>query len=313
MKKKTCGFTRISLLYLCLMAAFAACTAKAKYTEWKDGYITTDDGCKIHYMESGTGKKTILYVHDYLDGGGSFKYVAQNLTGRYRIVTYDLRAHGASDTTPDGYTMERYAQDLKNLIDQLKLRNINIIGYSMGMHVIWDYIRQFGDGAFDKIINTAIPPRILNDPAAPKYNYGTAGFDGKAALARIAEYNAGFKQLMIAQKETLRPLFDEYPQWREYAERCVNYDAGAMTRLLIAMYTADYRNILPTITSPVLMITAQHDIYPIEGFEDQTKRLSAQSSVVVIGGSAEEANHYFPLNLPEKYAAILQEFIQRDK
>ena len=310
MKKNTCGFTWI--LLLCLTAAFAACAAEVKYTAWKDGFITTDDGCKIHYMESGTGKKTILYVHGYLDGGASFKYVARHLRGRYRIVTYDLRAHGDSDTTIDGYTMERYAKDLKNLIDQLELTNINIIGYSMGMHVIWDYIRQFGDGAFDKIINTAMSPKILNDPM-PRYNYGIAGFDGKAALARIADYNAGFKPLMIAQEETLRPRFSEYPQWREYAGRCVNYDAGAMTRLLISMYTADYRDVLPAITRPVLMITAQYDIYPIEGFEDQAKRMKTRSSVTVIVGGAEAANHYFPLNLPDKYAATLQEFIQRNK
>jgi pimeloyl-ACP methyl ester carboxylesterase len=204
--------------------------------------------------------------------------------------------------------MERYAKDLKNLIDQLELTNINIIGYSMGMYVIWDYIRQFGDGAFDKIINTAMFPKILNDPAL-RYNYGIDGLDGKAALERIADYNAGFKPLMIAQEETLRPMFSEYPQWREYAERCVNYDAGAMTRLLISMYTADYRDVLPGIAKPVLMITAQYDIYPIEGFDDQTKRLKTQSSVVVIDGDAALANHYFPLNLPDKYAAALQEFI----
>jgi pimeloyl-ACP methyl ester carboxylesterase len=310
MKKKARGLTRSLLLCLCLTAAFSACAEK--YTAWKDGYITTDDGCKIHYMESGGGKKTILYVHDYLDGGASFKYVARNLKGRYRIVTYDLRAHGESDTTTDGYTMERYAKDLKNLIDQLALTNINIIGYSMGMHVVWDYIRQFDDGAFDKIINTAMSPKILNDPAL-RYTYGIDGLDGRAALGQIADYNAGFKPMMIAREESLRPKFSEYPQWREYAERCVNYDAGAMTRLLLSMYTADYQDVLPKITRPVLMITAQHDIYPLEAFEDQTKRLKTQSSVVVIEGDEESANHYFPLNLPDKYAVALQEFIQRDK
>jgi pimeloyl-ACP methyl ester carboxylesterase len=308
MKKIFC-FARISLLCLCLTAVFASCAAKAKYTEWKDGYITTDDGCKIHYMESGSGKKTILYVHDFLDGGASFKYVAQKLTGRYRIITYDLRAHGTSDTTIDGYTMERYAQDLENLINQLKLSNINIIGYSMGMNVIWDYIKQFGDGAFDKIINTAMTPKIVDDPML-RNNYGITGLKGKAALAQIADYNTGFKQLMTAKEETLRPLFSEYPQWREYAERCVNYDAGAMTRLLISMFIADYREVLPNITKPVLMITAQHDIFPLEGFDEQAKHLRTQSSVVVIEGDPESANHYFPLNLPDKYAAEIQEFIQ---
>ena len=291
------------------MAAAALAAQSGKFSTWKDGAITTDDGCKIHYMESGEGKKTVLFVHGYLDNGSSFKYVAQHLTGDYRVISYDLRAHGVSDTTPGGYTMERYAKDLKNLIDQLQLTKINIIGYSMGSHIIWDYIRQFGDSVFDKIVITVMSPKILND-TGEKYFYGMAGSDWKTALAALQSSNANYKSLMTAQQEQLRPFFTAFPVYREFYENSVNYDTGAMTRLLISMYAADYWDVLPTITRPVLMITASYDIYPKMSFAEQKKRLKVKSDVVVITGTQAVANHSFSFNIPGRYAEELQKFIQ---
>jgi pimeloyl-ACP methyl ester carboxylesterase len=302
MRKTVCA-----AVLVCVMAANLA--AQDRFTVWKDGFITTDDGCRIHYMESGEGKKTVLFVHGYTDNGSSFKYVARHLTGDYRVVSYDLRAHGSSGTTPDGYTMERYARDLKNLIDQLRLTNINIIGYSMGCHVIWDYIRQFGDAAFDKIVITVMSPKILNDNDT-KYFYGMAGSDWKIALAALQSYNANYKSLMTAQQEQLRPFFAAFPIYREFYENSVNYDAGAMTRIGVAMYVADYWDVLPAITKPVLMITAQHDIYPKMSFAEQQRRLTVKSEVVVVAGIQAVANHSFGFNVPGRYAEELQKFIQ---
>jgi pimeloyl-ACP methyl ester carboxylesterase len=301
----------VAALFVCAAAVLAAqvsLSPTGKFSAWKDGYITTDDGCKIHYIESGTGAKTVLYVHGYLDAAASFRYVAQYLTGDYRIVAYDLRAHGTSDTTKDGYTMDRYAKDLKNVIDGLKLTHVNVIGYSMGMHIVWEYIRQYGDGAFDKIVNTVMSPNIVNDPAK-KYNYGITGVTRREADAQVAGYAAGYKAAMIAQQEAMRPYFAAYPQYREFYERSVNYDPAAMTGLLAAMYGADYWDVLPKITKPVLMVTATYDVYPRAGFDEQKKRLKVPSSLVVIEGVPAVANHSFAFNVPDRYAAELQKFI----
>jgi pimeloyl-ACP methyl ester carboxylesterase len=260
-------------------------------------------------MESGAGKKTVLFVHGFLDNGGSFKYIAKHLTGDYRIITYDLRAHGTSDTTKDGYTMDRYARDLKALIDQLKLTHINIIGYSMGSHIIWEYISQFGDGAFDKIVNTVMSPKIVND-TNPLYNFGMNGSTWKSAMEALQSYSESYKSMMIAQQEMLRPYFTAFPVYREFYEYAVNYDASAMIRLSVAMYTADYWDVLPKIKKPVLMITASYDIYPLASFNEQKAKLKVKSDVVVITGLATVANHVFGLNVPDKYAAELQKFIQ---
>jgi pimeloyl-ACP methyl ester carboxylesterase len=293
---------------VCMMAANIAAQSN-KFSVWKDGSITTDDGCKIHYIESGTGRKTVLYVHEFQDGAASFKYAAQHLTGDYRLIAYDLRGHGTSDWPKTGYTMDRFAKDLKSLIDQLTLSNVNIVGNSLGMHVVWEYIKQYGDGAFAKIINTAGTPRILNDSAA-RYNYGIARWTRQQAQEQASSFRTNYKKVMTDAENVLRPYFEYLPMWKEYYARNVNYDGPSMATLQEAWVAADYWDVLPRISKPVLMITAASDWSPKAGFDEQKKQIKVSSSVVVIPGEPAYANHYFPLNLPDKYAAELQKFIQ---
>jgi pimeloyl-ACP methyl ester carboxylesterase len=294
-----------AVMLICMITANI--TAQDKFSVWKDGFITTDDGCKIHYMESGTGRKTVLFVHEFQDGGASFKYAAKYLTGDYRLIAYDMRGHGTSDSPKTGYTMDRFAKDLKNLIDQLTLSNINIVGYSMGMDVVWEYIKQNGDSVFAKIINTAGTPRILN---ARGYTYGIAGWTQKQALDQASNFRTNYKKVMTDAENVLRPYFEYLPQWKEYYARNVFYDGPSMASLQEAWVAADYWDMLSTITKPVLMITASSDWTPKTSFDEQKKRFKGSSSIVVIPGDAAAANHYFPLNLPDKYAAELQKFIQ---
>jgi pimeloyl-ACP methyl ester carboxylesterase len=299
------------MIAVVLIACLAVMTVAAqdKFSTWKDGAITTDDGCKIHYMESGAGKKTVLFVHEFQDGAGSFKYPAANLTGDYRLIAYDLRGHGTSDSPKTGYTMDRFAKDLKSLIDQLKLTNVNVIGNAMGMTVVWEYIKQYGDGAFDKIVNTAASPAILND-STKKYSYGIANWSKQAALDQAKSFRTNYKKVKTDEQTALRPIFDAYPQWREYYDRNVTYDGNAMASLQEAWVAADYWDVLPKITKPVVMISATYDWFPKVSFDEQNKLIKPASSVVVIKGDLSSANHYFPMNLPEKYAAELQAFIQ---
>jgi pimeloyl-ACP methyl ester carboxylesterase len=270
---------------------------------WKYGFFTTDDGASIHYEEFGTGGKTILFVHGYLDSGASFKYTARYLTGDYRIVIYDERAHGFSDAPGDGYTMDRYAKDLKNLIDFLELTNINIIGYSMGAHIIFEYIKQFGESAFDKIIFSTMSPKILNDAA---YSLGISGVDLTAAFTQMAWTNSSFTAVFEAQRDQFKDFLATNQLYRDFYDKVVTYSPSAMTCLLVAMYSADYWSVLPQITRPVLFVTAENDMYPMAGFERQKKMVKGPAEIVVIP----KYNHQFMWNDPAAYAAEIQKFIQ---
>jgi pimeloyl-ACP methyl ester carboxylesterase len=272
---------------------------------WKSGFFTTDDNVKIHFEECGEGRKTILGIHGFLGSGAMYKETFGYIKGDYRFVIYDERAHGKSDTPKDGYTMARYAQDLRNLIKYLDLKNIIVIGYSMGTRIVWEYIKQYGNGDFDKIICTVQSPKMYNDET---YNLGAQGIDLKAVFDRIALYNSSYTSAIRAQLESLSSAKDfraARKAYKDFYERAATYEPGAMTRLLIGMYSTDYWDLLPKITKPVLFVSAEKDRNPPASAEKQKSLVKGESSLVVIP----DYGHLFVFDVPDKYAAEINKFI----
>ena len=272
---------------------------------WRSGFFTTDDKVKIHFEEYGEGGKTILGVHGFLGSGAMYKETFGYIKGDYRFVIYDHRAHGKSDTPKEGYTMARYAQDLKNLIEHLKLKEIIVIGYSMGVRVVWEYIKQYGDDDFDKIICTVQSPKMYNDET---YKLGAQGVDLKTVFDRIALYNSSYTSAIKAQMESLltsKDFLATHKAYKDFYERAATYDPGAMTRLLIGMYSTDYWDVLPKITKPVLFVASEKDRNPLAGAEKQKSLVKGESSLAVIP----YYGHLFIFDVPDRYAEEIRKFI----
>ncbi len=151
------------------------------------GFFSTDDNVRLHYETAGSGEKTIVFVHGYTDSCAPFMSMSGELQDRYRVASFDYRAHGQSETPKDGYTIERLAQDLKNFLDHLGVEKVIAIGYSMGSQALWSYVRQFGDSRFEKLIFSVMSPKLLTDD---DYKLGlNGGCNAKQALDLITTAN----------------------------------------------------------------------------------------------------------------------------
>jgi pimeloyl-ACP methyl ester carboxylesterase len=63
----------------------------------------------------------------------------------YRVIAPDLRGFGASDTPPDGYSMDGFADDLIALLDALQIDRAVVGGMSMGGYILLDLLERFPD------------------------------------------------------------------------------------------------------------------------------------------------------------------------
>ncbi|RKD24342.1 hypothetical protein BEP19_08070 [Ammoniphilus oxalaticus] len=105
--------------------------AKPTDCVWQGKYIELD-GVRLHYMERGTGQP-ILLAH----GLGSYSYTWRHnidaLASRFRVIAVDLKGFGFSDK-PDkpGYSLDAYAQSIKELIQAFGFGKVHFIGSSMG-------------------------------------------------------------------------------------------------------------------------------------------------------------------------------------
>lgn len=130
------GISRRSTLAMGLALA-AGGEALAQDAGPKDGWFTTTDGLKLHYLEQDGGGTPVILLHGFRSRAqnwfraGTAPLIASH---KHRVIALDGRGHGESDkpTDPARYAGDRMYQDAIELMDHLKLGKAHIGGYSMG-------------------------------------------------------------------------------------------------------------------------------------------------------------------------------------
>lgn len=100
------------------------------HAQTKNGFVSSGDR-QIYYEEQGTGQPLVL-IH----GGGLTHLMWQNFaasaSAKYRIIALDSRGHGHSTNPGDQFSYVSMADDVVELINQLKLQKPILVGYSDG-------------------------------------------------------------------------------------------------------------------------------------------------------------------------------------
>ncbi|WP_312089406.1 alpha/beta hydrolase [Chryseobacterium sp.] len=118
-----------------------------------------DKSFELYYEDFGSGQPIIL-IHGWPLSGKSWELqVPVLLDLGFRVVTYDRKGFGKSTPTLDGYDYDGLAADLHELISQLELKNVILLGFSMGGGEVVRYITNYGSQNIDKIalISSIIP------------------------------------------------------------------------------------------------------------------------------------------------------------
>jgi len=116
-----------------LLAAALLSPAKTKSEQPKDGWFTTSDNIKIHYLMLGDKGSWVVLIHGYTGnakGNWFDNGIAQALAKNHRVVALDNRNHGMSDKPQ--LNGPGKASDTIELMDHLKIEKAHIGGYSMG-------------------------------------------------------------------------------------------------------------------------------------------------------------------------------------
>jgi pimeloyl-ACP methyl ester carboxylesterase len=96
-------------------------------------HLTTDDGIKLYYEETGSGIP-IVFVHEFAGDHRSFEPQVRYFSRRYRCITYNARGYPPSEVPEDGarYSQERARDDIRAVIDALGIDKAHVVGLSMG-------------------------------------------------------------------------------------------------------------------------------------------------------------------------------------
>src|ERR1700729_3419262 len=139
---------------------------------------------EIHYEDHGSGDPIVL-IHGYpLDGNSWERQERELLANGYRVIIYDRRGFGRSSQPTVGYDYDTFAGDLKALIEHLDLKDVVLVGFSMGTGEVVRYLATYGSGRVRQAaLFGTIPPFVLKTDDNPEGVDGKIFDDIKAAIA----------------------------------------------------------------------------------------------------------------------------------
>src|SRR5881392_3257165 len=128
-----------------------------------------DTDIKIYYEDHGSGQPVVL-IHGYpLNGASWEKQVPALLSAGHRVITYDRRGFGKSSQPTTGYNYDTFAEDLRKLVTKLELREVALVGFSMGGGEVARYLGKYGSKGVSKAVFIgSVPPFLLKTPDNPE-------------------------------------------------------------------------------------------------------------------------------------------------
>ena len=93
----------------------------------------TDDGETLYYEETGSGTP-VIFVHEFAGDYRSWEPQVRHFCKRYRVITYNARGYPPSGVPKDvsAYSQNRAADDIKSVLDHLRIDLAHVVGLSMG-------------------------------------------------------------------------------------------------------------------------------------------------------------------------------------
>lgn len=267
-------------------------------------YIITSDEINIFYKVKGSGVP-IIFIHGFAEDHTCFRIQQRALSKQYKIITYDLRGHGQSDRTDKGLSLERFALDLKELIDFLKLEDVILVGWSMGASVIFEYINQFALERLSKICIIDKSPKLINDNTwrLGLYHGKYTRSDSIRDLNLIKNNWMEFGEKFI---KTMSPYFNE-DQRKIAMERLALNSQDVMYSMWQSMNEKDYRKTLDKIHIPTLLLFGEKStLYSMEVGEYLRDNIKDSKLIVF-----KDCTHLLVLENPIKFNKLLNEFIER--
>src|SRR6187401_3842107 len=107
---------------------------------------------ELYYEDHGSGSPVVL-IHGWPLSGASWeKQTAALLAAGHRVIAYDRRGFGRSSKPAVGYDYDTFASDLDQVINQLDLDQVALVGFSMGSGEVTRYLGRYGAGRIRKAV-----------------------------------------------------------------------------------------------------------------------------------------------------------------
>ena len=271
--------------------------------------LITSDGVQLSYIRRGTGRPVVL-VHGWSQCAEQFKHQIEPLSTRYDVIAFDQRSHGESQKVSYGLKISRLAKDLYELLTELDLNDVALLGHSMGSSVIWCYIDLFGPERLSKIILVDQSPILTSHPhwAQQELEDSGAPFTAQQVYETIAALRS--KEAEQVTRKAIDAMMTKHAtsEMREWIVQCnLKMPRDLAGTLMYNHFLADWRDLIPRINLPTLIISGRTSVIPWKSQEWIHNQI--KGSQFEVFEEAEGGRHFMFIENPEKFNRLIMEYL----
>jgi len=244
----------------------------------------TAPSVRLHVDDTGGTGRPVVLIHGWPLSAEAWKAQVPILRDAgYRVISYDRRGFGRSDKPADGYEYDTLAADLAAVIEERDLKDVTLVGFSMGGGEVARYISNHGQERLHSVVfASAVPPYLLksdDNPEGPLTQDKADEMSAVLAKDREAFFDS-FTRDFFSANGKLKVTEDE----RQAAiALCHQSDQTAALGCMKAFATTDFRDDLKNVSVPTLVLHGDSDAtVPFEGSGKRTHEAINGSELVVL-------------------------------
>ncbi len=250
-----------------------------------------DKDYSVYYEDLGQGQPVIL-IHGWPLSSKSWEpQVSALLDAGYRVITYDRRGFGKSGASLDGYDYNSLTADLEELISNLDLQNVVLVGFSMGGGEVLRYLTNNGcDNVAKVALISSIIPLVKQKEDNPD---GVPEGDLNEILENVKKDRVNFLESFHKNFYNYGLLSQSVSQAQLNYDWSIASNASPIATLKCAESWAntDFRPELQNVTVPTLIVHGDDDkVVPISTAGDQAAKGIPNSEYHIIEGAPHGLN-----------------------
>ena len=219
-------------------------------------FITVEPKVDLHIRDWGSGK-AVVFLPGWPLGHEMFEYQFNQLPQLgYRCVGITQRGFGKSSKPWGEYTYDVFAQDLKQVLETLDLKEVTLVGHSMGGAVALNFVAKNMSERVSKLVLVgAATPSFIRRPGFPQ-GLGSRDVDDLMELCEKdrAQLNENFGKIFFKNEDTVSKKMAEW-----YFSMGMEASPQATLACLATLRDTDLRGALSRVNIPTLVFHSPQD------------------------------------------------------
>jgi pimeloyl-ACP methyl ester carboxylesterase len=294
----------LTIAFLATMLIYGHVFSQGKRVQASAGreeYIEVEKNVRLHVVDLGEGIPIVL-IHGWPLNNAMYEYQYQYLVQRgFRVIGISLRGFGKSDKPYGRYDFDVSSDDIKAVLEKLKIENAVLGGFSMGGAVVLHYVTKYNSSHISKLaLFAAAAPSWVQRPGFP---YGLPEKDAQSFIQLTAtdrpQVLDNFGKAMAA---TENGISEGMSSWL----RSINMEASpyAATESIRSLAKLDLRPELAKIKIPVAIFHGVKDKLCDFAFAEQLHKGIKNSYIVKF----ENSGHALFIEEMQKFNTELEKF-----